>query len=142
MNKLLAQLKRHEGFRPLPYTDSTGHLTIGYGTALHEPISQEAATYLLLDRLTTLQTELERAKPQTKTLDIVRQSALLNMAYNLGASGLLKFRRMWAAIEARDWPRAADEALDSRWALQVGSRAIDIAGMLHTGQWPGQDDDR
>jgi lysozyme len=139
MNRLLMQLKRHEGFRPLPYSDSTGHLTIGYGTALHVPISQEAATYLLLDRLTVYEAEMQRAKPIIHSLDNVRQSALLNMAYNLGIEGLLGFRRMWAAIDARDWPRAADEALDSRWAMQVGSRAIDIAGMLHTGQWPGQE---
>ena len=37
---------------------------------------------------------------------------------------------MIAAIKAGDWDRAAIEALDSRWAAQVGDRATEIAAML------------
>ena len=37
---------------------------------------------------------------------------------------------MIAAIKAGDWDRAAIEALDSRWAAQVGDRATEIASML------------
>jgi lysozyme len=43
---------------------------------------------------------------------------------------------MWAAIEISDWPRAAAEAMDSKWARQVGRRAEEIAFMLRTGQYP------
>lgn len=35
------------------------------------------------------------------------QEALFDMAYNLGIAGLLKFHKMFAAIEARQWDAAA-----------------------------------
>lgn len=37
------------------------------------------------------------------------QLALVDMAYNLGVAGLGKYVKMRAAVEARDWARAADE---------------------------------
>ena len=49
------------------------------------------------------------------------------MAFNMGVGGFLAFRQMLRAIEA------AREALDSRWARQVGARAARIADMLTTG---------
>ena len=49
---------------------------------------------------------------------------LVNMAFNLGISGLKTFRLMIAAIERQDWVDAAREGLDSRWSGQVGDRAI------------------
>ena len=52
------------------------------------------------------------------------------MAFNMGQPRLAKFKRMIAAIKAGDWDRAAIEALDSRWAAQVGDRATEIAAML------------
>ena len=59
-----------------------------------------------------------------------RQLALMSMAFNLGAPRLGGFRRMRAAIQSGDWHQAAREALDSRWASQVGTRAGEIADML------------
>jgi len=52
----------------------------------------------------------------------------------LGLSRLLKFKRMIAALEREDYTNAAKEALDSRWAEQVGNRAKDIAVMIRVGK--------
>jgi GH24 family phage-related lysozyme (muramidase) len=38
------------------------------------------------------------------------QRALLDMAYNLGIDGLLKFRKLKAAVEAKQWRSAAAES--------------------------------
>ena len=49
---------------------------------------------------------------------------LANMCFNLGITRLLKFKNFLAAMENNDWDKAAVEMLDSRWAIQVGPRAI------------------
>ena len=49
------------------------------------------------------------------------------MAFNLGWPRLSRFKNMIEALKAGDYGRAADEALDSKWADQVGTRAERIA---------------
>jgi len=38
------------------------------------------------------------------------QEVLIDMAWNLGLTGLAKFRNLAAAVDRRDWARAADES--------------------------------
>jgi lysozyme len=45
------------------------------------------------------------------------------MCFNLGYPRFSKFVNFRAAIEAQDWNKAADEAVDSRWHDQVPNRA-------------------
>ena len=45
------------------------------------------------------------------------------MAYNLGVDGLLKFKKMWKALEKQDYQTAAEEMKDSKWYHQVGRRS-------------------
>jgi lysozyme len=59
------------------------------------------------------------------------------MAFNLGVPRLCKFKKMWAAIEAKDFPTAAKEMLDSRWANQVKSRSTKLAHAMHHGEFNG-----
>jgi len=56
--------------------------------------------------------------------------ALLNMAYQLGVSGLLNFSKMLTALQAGDREEAAREALDSLWAKQTPNRARRVALLL------------
>jgi len=66
----------------------------------------------------------------------VRQRVLLDMAFNLGISGLLKFKRTLKAIRAKQYEKAAEMMLDSRWATQVGQRAKRLSKMMATGHIP------
>ncbi len=77
--------------------------------------------------------QLEKYEWYTK-LDPIRQKVMIDMAYNLGMTGLLKFRKMIAAIELGDYGAAADQMLDSRWARQVKTRAERLAEMMRTGE--------
>jgi lysozyme len=45
------------------------------------------------------------------------------MMFNLGHPRLSKFKGMKAGVDARDWQKAADEMIDSRWYKQVTNRA-------------------
>lgn len=62
-----------------------------------------------------------------------RQNVLASMAFNMGIHGVLEFKKMLAAIETRDWVRAANEMRASKWSGQVGRRAARLADMLESG---------
>jgi lysozyme len=129
---LTEQLKRHEGLRLFPYHDSTGRLTIGYGRNIHDRgISREEAELLLAGDVVAAERHAENILgPVFQELPEEVQAVLVNMAFNLGPLGLRQFRRMLAAVEAGDFGTAAHEMLDSRWALQVGPRAVELAEVM------------
>lgn len=133
--RLIDQLRRDEGLRLKPYTDTAGKLTIGIGRNLSDRgITEEEADMMLLTDLRHVVNDLNRALPWWVSLNEVRQEALANMLFNLGLPRLLTFKKLLAALEAGQWARAAAEALDSRWAQQVGARAVRIAEMFQTGK--------
>jgi len=41
---------------------------------------------------------------------------------------------MLAALAVDDYELAADEMLDSKWAIQVGKRAIELSRMMREGE--------
>lgn len=131
---LLEQLQRHEGLRLKPYRDSVGKLTIGFGRNLDDRgISEDEAGFMLDNDIDQVEEELERM-PLYLSLDPVRQVVLANMAFNMGVPTLLEFRRMLGALAERDWDRAADEMLDSKWAVQVDNRAEELAELMRRGE--------
>ena len=127
----LDQLVQHEGLKLKPYHCTAGKLTIGVGRNLDDVgISVDEAMLMLDNDVTTAENELRSRFPIVQNIDGARYWALVNMAFNMGIGRLAQFRNMWAAIGDGDWNRAADEALDSIWAKQVGKRAHDITEML------------
>ena len=131
---LKAELRRDEGVRLKPYRDAVGKLTIGVGRNLDDVGITAAEAELLLDAdVGRAAADLDRTLPWWRRLTEARQRALLNMAFNLGLPRLLGFEGMLAALAAGDPVRAAAEALDRRWARQVGERAQRIARMIREG---------
>ena len=45
------------------------------------------------------------------------------MMFNMGRTRLSKFKGMKAGVDSRDWGKAAEEMIDSRWYNQVTNRA-------------------
>jgi len=131
---LRSQLERHEGLRLKPYRDTVGKLTVGYGRNLDDVgISRDEADFMLDNDMDKVEQQLCTVEDY-KALNSVRQTVIANMAFNLGFAGLMGFRNMWSAIGAEDWDRAASEMLDSRWAVQVGGRAIELAEIMRRGE--------
>ncbi|GAA3555925.1 glycoside hydrolase family protein [Marinobacter xestospongiae] len=133
---LLEQLQRHEGLRLKPYLDTAEppRQTIGYGRNLDDRgITEEEAGFMLDNDIDEVIADLERM-PLYLSLDDTRQVVLANMCFNLGLTRFLEFRRMLAALADRDWDRAADEMLDSKWARQVGDRADELADLMRRGE--------
>jgi lysozyme len=132
MDSVIDWIKKHEGFRSKPYKDSVGVLTIGYGTNLEQGLSEKQCNYLMLCEIETCLDELNHYSWYTKQ-STARKDALLNMCYNLGMPRLLSFKKMISALDVKDYATAAKEALDSKWAKQVGDRAKDVAVMIRAG---------
>ena len=134
MDKMIEQLVDHEGLELHPYEDSLGILTIGVGRNLEERgISEDEAFYLLGNDIEIIWDELIKQHPIVGELDDQRQMILIDMAFNMGVPRLGKFKKMWAAIEDGDMIEASKQALDSRWADQVGRRAERLAERLTSG---------
>ena len=53
----------------------------------------------------------------------------------MGPGNLAKFRLMLACLAQEDFEGAAQEALSSRWADQVGKRADRIAERIRSGEY-------
>ena len=134
MDKMIEQLVDHEGLELHPYEDRLGIITIGVGRNLEERgISEDEAFYLLGNDIEIIWDELIKQHPIVEDLDDQRQMILLDMAFNMGVPRLGKFKKMWAAIEDGDMIEASKQALDSRWADQVGRRAERLAERLTSG---------
>jgi lysozyme len=129
------QLRRDEGLRTTVYADpATGVPTIGYGHNLRTAISTAAAEQILRDDVAAVAAQLSQY-PWFGSLTEARQAVCLNMAYNLGVAGFLAFAKTIEAIRRADWPLAAAEMLNSRWARQVGQRAQRLAIQMETDRW-------
>lgn len=136
--RLRGQIKVDEGFRGQLYRDSEGYLTIGYGRLMDASrgggIAKDEAEYLLANDLRTAE-RLCEGMPAYLDLSPARQAVLVNMCFNLGAAGLRQFKRLFSALIQQDYEHAASEMLASKWAGQVGSRAVRLAEQMKTGQW-------
>lgn len=133
--KLKKLLVQHEAYRQYPYTDTTGHLTIGIGRNLTDRgISTSEAFQLLDDDILYFSGKLNHYFSFFSHLDENRQIALIDMCFNLGTQGLLNFKQMISALENSDYDTASKEVMDSKWAQQVGERATTLANIIRTGE--------
>ncbi len=136
MDRIKEQLVRHEGLRLKPYRCTAGKLTIGVGRNLDDcGISQSEAYIMLINDIMNCEKQLQAKIPDIYNgLDEVRKSVLLNMCFNLGINGLLGFKNTLEFTKAGDWERAANNMLVSKWAKQVGRRAIELSELMRKGK--------
>lgn len=133
---LREQLVKHEGLKLKPYRDSLGFLTIGAGRNLDDVgISLEEAMLMLDHDIDHARADLARAFPWTSELDPVRRDALTNLVFNMGIGRLRGFMKMLEALKSGNWQEASNQAIESRWAVQVGNRARELAKQFLTGEY-------
>tara|TARA_R110002074_G_scaffold360691_1_gene533485 strand:- start:3400 stop:3819 length:420 start_codon:yes stop_codon:yes gene_type:complete len=133
INQAMDLLKVHEGYEQYPYKDSLGIVTIGYGRNLESRgLSVKEAAYLLQCDVKLAEGELMDQYDYYWNLSGERKAVLIDMLVNLGSPRLSKFTRMHKALEDRKYDIAAVEMLDSRWAQQVGNRAITLSEIMIT----------
>lgn len=149
-----------EGEKLTIYKDTEGYWTIGVGHLLTKSPSKDEAIRQL-DKLVgtghygyinkqesrkILEIDINQTIKQIgrtelinvyTSLDIVRRTALVNMCYQLGVQGVLQFKKMIQHLNAREYEKAADEALNSKWALQTPNRAKRVTDVIRYGDYRG-----
>ena len=135
MEKLMKELIGDEGFKYEIYLDHLGYPTMGvghlitekdeeYGKIVGTPISEDRIKECLDNDIKIVCEELDMKEPWWRNLNDNRQRVIANMCFNLGYPRLSKFKRFIAAMHTAQWEVAATEMMDSRWAGQVGDRAV------------------
>ena len=132
MDRLLASVKKHEGYRNKVYLDTLGKRTVGVGHLCVEDFWEDDKEYEEKFLMTILEHDLESAIKSAKQLiadhgcmdmDEVAEEIIIEMVFQLGKTGVSKFKNMWKALSGLEYSVAASEMLDSRWAKQTPNRA-------------------
>ena len=144
--KLLESVKKHEGYRNKVYLDTLGKRTVGVGHLCVEDFWEDDKEYeesFLMEILEKdLQGAIEGAEdlinncPSGGKANISDDAKIIiiEMVFQLGKSGVSKFRNMWKALQ-QDPPQyntASIEMLDSRWAKQTPNRANGMADIMRS----------
>ena len=131
VNDLLESIKKHEGFVEHVYEDSLGIKTIAYGFKLDLlTIDEDIAEEMLIRKLEKLKRNANSRFKWLEDMPQEVQSVVLNMCYQLGVTGVSKFRRAISALQEGDWDEAANEMLDSLWARQTTNRAKELSNIV------------
>ncbi len=140
---LREQLKIDEGVKYEIYKDHLGYPTFGIGHLITEndpehgkpdgtEISEDRVNEIFATDVAKFVSEAKILFPDLDDLPDVAQQVIVNMAFNMGRPRLSKFKNFIAGVNDRDWTRAAEEMMDSRWATQVGDRAIRLRNQILT----------
>ena len=143
---LKKQLEFEEGRRLKAYTCTAGHKTIGIGHNLDvkpafngqriPDIISDQICDLIFDRdIEDTIIQLNFVWLANTKLDPARRDAVINMCFQLGINGVMKFKLMLNALERSDWVAAKAHALNSSWAKQTPERAERVAEQLLTGTY-------
>ena len=133
MNDLFKRIKHHEGYRPKVYQCTMGYDTIGIGFAIKDLYLDEDIADMILER--KLLKLIKRVRSKFDWLDSVPrevQGVLVEMSYQMGLSGVSKFKKALHAMQMFQWKLAATELLDSRWAKQTPNRAKELSNIIRS----------
>ena len=134
LEKLRKQLEIDEGVKYEIYNDHLGYPTFGIGhLVIPSDIEyrEDVGTRVSEERVREcfdkdVQSVLRDCSLLYKDFDELPEEAkqiIANMMFNMGYTRLSKFKGMKRGVDARDWNKAADEMVDSRWYKQVTNRA-------------------
>ena len=151
VNDHMQFIEPHEGRRNVAYRDTVGIPTVGVGFNLNRedapallasvdadlarvvagtPLTNEQINSLFRHDVTSAMRVAANSVNGFQSLPAPVQQVLVDMAFNLGPTRLRGFRNMLDAINHRDYGRAADEMVNSRWYSQVGNRSRELETMM------------
>lgn len=134
--RLRHSLHTHEGVRLKPYTDTKGKWTIGIGRNLTDRgISRIEAEFLLDNDITQSIAEAVAEFPWIEAMSEPRQAVLVEMIFNMGLPKVRGFKNTLKAMQAGEYELAAVGMLSSKWADDVGRRALTLATQMRSGRW-------
>lgn len=134
---------KEEGYRQFAYDDATGervkapkgNLTIGIGFNLDAGCPLDLARMIAFYFVDKCQLKLSQTISFFNDLDQVRQAILVDMAFNMGADDVIKFKNTLADLATRNYKEAANNMRDSRWYKQVPNRVEPLARAMERGEF-------
>jgi len=136
---LKSRIKKHEGFLAKVYLDSLGKATIGYGHLLTEEDDFVEGVIYDKDILEALfekdfNKAVQGAEELLKDYNIalVAKEVIIEMVFQLGKTGVSKFKKMFDALKNNDYSRAAAEMLNSAWYRQTPSRCEELSELMRS----------
>ena len=134
IDKLREEIAADEGEVHEIYLDHLGLPTFGIGHLVLDsdpesglpvgtPIDNERVVEAFESDIETVLSDCNTLYPDFDDLPEEAQRVIANMMFNMGRPRLSQFKGMKAGVDSRDWNRAADEMVDSRWYRQVTNRA-------------------
>lgn len=137
LTDLQRMLKHQEGTGPvihgrfMPYPDSVGKVTIGYGRNVDDRgISNEEALVLFNNDIADAIEDVTYCVSGYDQLSKARKMVLVSMAFNMGRTRFSTFAKMLDAVHRGEWEHAADEILDSDAARALPGRYGTLAAMM------------
>ena len=148
MKQIKQRIKAHEGFRDTIYKDSLGKATIGWGHLITETDNfQENIEYSVEELENTFEHDFKIALDGADMLisahlgsveysDIPEQNkaiirgVMIEMVFQLGITGVGKFKQMWFNLDICNFDQASNEMLDSRWYQQTKGRCIELSTII------------
>lgn len=130
MEPLLKSIAQHEGFSNTAYPDPLSKgvpYTFGHGLTT---ITESESLEIVKNRVISIQSALSIKLPYFTKLPDQAQEVLIEMAYQMGVSGLLGFTNTLTMIKNGDYVSASKNMLLSKWAKQTPKRAETLARKL------------
>tara|TARA_B100001121_G_scaffold247543_1_gene222894 strand:+ start:1384 stop:1824 length:441 start_codon:yes stop_codon:yes gene_type:complete len=129
-DRVKESIKIHEGFRMEPYLCTEKHLTGGWG---HKIIDGEMIPYTeegwqkLFDK--DFETALNGARELVDEQKVhpIAFEVVIEMVFQLGKTGVSKFKKTLAAIDRHDYMDAGWEMKDSKWNMQTPNRCEELS---------------
>ena len=139
LERLMESVKKHEGNRNKVYLDTLGKRTVGVGHLCVEDFWEDDKEYEEKFLMEILAEDLQNAIKGARELkeeydctdiDEIAQEIIVEMVFQLGKTGVSKFKNMWKALAEKNYIGASYEMLDSRWAKQTPNRAKAMADLM------------
>jgi lysozyme len=124
--EIVADFKEEDG---APWTFGFGFTK---GVTSESRIDRIRAERKLEEHTLEMDGMLTLALPWYKEASFVTKTVLINMGFNLGLAGLLKFKNTLAYVKAKTYVQAAANMRKSLWYKQVGKRADELAKRMET----------
>jgi GH24 family phage-related lysozyme (muramidase) len=151
--QLIPQLSLHEGRKRFRYFDTTGHATVGVGFNLdrgdarkvfraagvkdywlvrsgEKALTDHEIDALLSYTIKECILEAEQSDVNWDGLSPNRKCVIADMVFNLGPAGFRSFVNTRRLVRDGDYAGASRNMLYSKWAKQVGKRALRLSYML------------
>jgi len=131
MSNLIDSIKENEGYVPTVYKDSLGIDTIGYGFAIKDLFLNEDICDTILNRkLAHLLEKINKKFSWYRYMPPEIQDVVVEMCYQMGVYGFSCFKKTIAYLQDKQWKKASEEMLDSRWAIQTPNRAQRMSSIV------------